>query len=235
MIGYVPGRGPFHRAHPQTAFTVAALLGAFGFVLPRPWGPVAMAATAVTLVLIERIPAALRAATLLAAPFWLFLGIVHGIVRNDPATAVAIASRLTTIVFAFGLAIASVHPSRLVEAMVAKGVPFTVTFLVSATLQAVPRFASRVRTILDAQRCRGLRIRGSVFNRARALGYLALPLVLGSLSELDERTVALDTRGARAGITRTPLRPPTDTWIDRVVRLGGVATLAVLIVLRFAP
>jgi len=235
VIGYVPGHGPFHRAHPQTAFTVAALLGASSFVLPRPWGPVAAAATAVALVLIERIPSALRAATVLAAPFWLFLGIVHGIVRDDPATAVAIASRLTAIIFAFTVAIASVEPSRLVEAMVAKGVPFTATFLVSSTVQAVPRFTNRVRTILDAQRCRGLRVRGGVFQRARALVYLALPLVLGSLAELDERTVALDTRGARAGIHRTSLRPPSDTWIDRAVRWGGVVALAVLIVIRFVP
>jgi energy-coupling factor transport system permease protein len=92
---------------------------------------------------------------------------------------------------------------------------------------APPRAGSRhSRGILEAQRARGLRWRGSPLRRGRALVPLVLPLVLGAVAEVDDRAVALETRAVEVRGVRTPLAPPPDRMIDRLVRAG--AALAVL-------
>jgi len=57
-----------------------------------------------------------------------------------------------------------------------------------------------------------------VANRLRALRALALPLVLSALHEVDERTLALETRGLGMGVRRTPLAAPLDRTAERVAR-----------------
>jgi energy-coupling factor transport system permease protein len=52
-----------------------------------------------------------------------------------------------------------------------------------------------VTRILEAQRSRGLRVRGRALGRARALVPVTLPLILQTLGEVDARAMALDTRG----------------------------------------
>jgi energy-coupling factor transporter transmembrane protein EcfT len=233
LIHFTPGDGPLHRAHPFTPFAVAGTLTGLSFLLPMP-APLVMLGVSIALVLNERVWTATRTAIVLALPFWMFLGLIHGAIRGDPVRAVVIGSRLTTVLVGFAGAIASVEPARLVEAMVAARWPFAMTFLTIATLQAAPRIVDRTRAIQDAQRCRGLRVTGSIARRLGALRFLSLPLILGSLAELDDRTVALETRGVRAGVRRTSLDPPRDAVVDRGIRWGGLAVVVAAAVWRIA-
>jgi energy-coupling factor transporter transmembrane protein EcfT len=49
------------------------------------------------------------------------------------------------------------------------------------------------------------------------------------LHEVDERALALETRGLSAGARRTPLAPPPDSTAERVVRWALVAACIVAI------
>jgi energy-coupling factor transporter transmembrane protein EcfT len=91
---------------------------------------------------------------------------------------------------------------------------------------------ARAASILEAQRSRGLRLRGSPLNRVRALGPIMFPLLLGVLAEVDERGFALETRCASGVKRRTALAPPSDTLADGLVRWGGAAAAAAAIVWR---
>jgi len=155
----------------------------------------------------------LRTAVLTAAPFWLFLLLLH-----DVPTTIAIGLRITTMVASFVWLVAALQPARLVEAMVAAGWSASVAYLLAATLSAVPVLKARARRIVDAQRCRGLSPRGGIAARLRALRALALPLVLSALHEVDERALALETRGLVPGIRRTPLAPPPDPAVEQAAR-----------------
>ncbi len=232
MIGYTPGPGPLRRAHPFTPLTIAGASAVLVFALPAPWGPLAVLLAVISTALFERVPGALRSAATVALPFWIFLTLIHSVIRADPEAALVFAARITSIIVAFVLAIATVHPGRLVEALIARGVPFAPTFLFASTLQIVPRLRERARTILDAQRCRGLRLRGSLAGRAKAIVPLAVPLVLSSLAEVDERAVALEARGAGAAKRRTPLEPPRDSVLDRSVRYFLTVLVLVALMVR---
>jgi energy-coupling factor transport system permease protein len=231
-VGYVAGRGPLHRSHPFTALTLAAAFAILAFALPAPWGPVALGILAIALALIEGVGGVLKPALLAVLPFWVFLFVIHAIIRGSPLTALGIASRITAIVVIFLTVIASVQPARLVDALVERGFPFSAAYLFAATLQAVPRLRQRAKDILDAQRCRGLAVSGSLWRRARAVVPLAVPLILSALAEVDERTLVLEARGAAYVSRRTPLHPPPDTRLQSLSRWGMLAIAVGAILLR---
>jgi len=215
--------------HPFTLIVLAGALPALAWILPAPAGGLGAAAVALALAAAAGPRRVLAPALVTAAPFWLFLLLLH-----DARTTVAIGLRITTMVTSFVWLVAVLPPPRLVEAMVAAGRSATAAYLFAATLSAVPVLKERARRIVDAQRCRGLSPRGGVANRVRALRALALPLILSALHEVDERALALETRGLAPGIRRTPLAPPADPAAERVLRWVLVASCAALLAWRLA-
>jgi energy-coupling factor transport system permease protein len=139
--------------------------------------------------------------------------------RAGLEAAVAQGARLGAVATASLALFACFDPSRFLDAVAARGWSFHAAYLLVATLQAAPRFRHRAAMILEAQRARGL----------RGLAPLTTPLVLGMLSEVDDRAMALETRGLDARVARTPLDPPPDRVPDRLIRLGlPVLVLAAL-------
>ncbi len=249
MIGFRPGRSVLHRAHPYTPLAVAAGLLLLAFAVRSPaavWvvvlGAAAFAAAGGVL------GAVLRPAALLALPTWALLTVLHGLLGGAPHVALGpvafsapgveralvFGGRLAAILLAFLTALTTVAPPRLVEAMTARGVPFGRIYLLVSTLTVVPRLRSRLRQIVDAQQCRGLRIGGSPLARARALGPLVVPLVLSALAEVDEQALALDVRGGTATGRRTALDPPPDGALDRAVRWAVLAVVLAAYAWQFA-
>lgn len=231
-VGYQPGSGPLRQSHPFTPLTLAVTAAVLAFALPAPAGPLALGGAAVLLALVERVAADVtRAAVLTALPFWVFLFLLHVVIGDAPQVALITGARIFAVVAVFLLALATVHPGRLLDGLVDRGVPFAAAYLLTATLQVVPRLRARAGQILDAQRCRGLRVRGGPHHRIRAVVPLAIPLVLSVLAEVDDRTIALESRGMGASKRRTPLDPPADSRLQRAVRWGllGVAIGAILV------
>jgi energy-coupling factor transport system permease protein len=214
--------------HPFTLLAVAIALPALAWILPAPWGGLGSVAVAFGLALTAGVPV-IRTVIFTAAPFWLFLFLLHG-----AAGMVATGLRLTTMIASFLWLGAVLPPPRLVEAMVAAAWPVTAAFLFSATLSAVPMLRERAVRIADAQRCRGLRTRGGPLVRLAALRAIALPLVLSALHEVDERALALETRGLAHGVRRTPLSPPPDHPVERIARWGLLAICVAALVWRLA-
>jgi len=217
------------RLHPFTLLAVAAALPALAWILPAPAGGAGAAVVALGLAGSAGARRGLWPALLTAAPFWVFLLILH-----DIAATVAIGLRLTTMAASFVWVAAVLPPPRLVEAMVAAGWSASVAYLFAATLSAVPLFKARAQRLIDAQRCRGLSPRGGLATRLRALRALALPLILSALHEVDERALALETRGLAPGIRRTPLAPPPDRIAERVARWGLALGCAAALAWRIA-
>jgi energy-coupling factor transport system permease protein len=208
------------RLHPFTLLAIAGALPALAWILPAPRGGAWTAGVALALTLTPGLRpglGVLRTALLTAAPFWVFLLLLH-----DVPTTIAIGLRITTMVASFVWLAATLEPARLVEALVATRWSASLAYVFASTLTAVPLLVQRARRIADAQRCRGLSPRGGVRARLRALRALALPLVLSALHEVDERALALETRGLVPGVRRTPIDPPSDSGLERVARWGLV-------------
>jgi len=216
--------------HPYTQLALAALLPALAWLVPGAAAPAITLGAAVSLVLATpRPPRRLAAVAAVAAPFWLFLLLLH-----PPARAALLGLRLTTLLCAAAWLGAVLAPGRLVEALVARGWSARVAYLVGGTLAAVPLVRAHARRVGEAQRCRGLAARGGLAARLRAVHALVLPLVLSVLHQLDERVLALETRGLGAAVHRTPLDPPTDSGAQGLVRWGAAAACVAALVARVA-
>jgi energy-coupling factor transporter transmembrane protein EcfT len=230
--------------HPFTLLAIATALPALAWILPAPWGGAATAVVALVLTLTAGAgltPGAspgppglvvLRTALITAAPFWLFLFLLHDV----PAT-IAIGLRLTTMVASVVWLAAVLPPGRLVEAMAAAGGGgggVTGAYLFAAALSAVSVLRARAQRIVEAQRCRGLSPRGGLSHRLRALRALAVPLVLSVVHEVDERALALETRGFVPGVRRTPLAPRRDRAVERAGRWLLLVACAAALAWRIA-
>lgn len=249
MIGYVPGDSALHRAHPYTPLALAAAVMLLTFAFTGVAAIWLMVAAALALALVAGVlPAIATPALVLALPTWVVLLVLHGVLGDEPRVALVgglslsepgivralvLGGRIGAIVVASLVALATVSPARLVEAMTDRGVPFGRIFLLVSTLTFLPRTRLRARQILDAQQARGLRLGGSPLARLRALGPLVLPLVLGALAEVDEQVMALESRGASSAGRRTALDPPPDSTPQRLVRWGLLVVVIAAWALRF--
>jgi len=237
----VKGRpGIAGQAHPFTLFSVVAGVAALAFLLPAPTGPVLLYVTVVALAILTGAGASVARAALICLPLWVLLILLLAVggdgarsaigpvtvSRTGLEAALAQGARLGAVATASFVLFASFDPSRFLDAVAARGWSFHAAYLVVATLQAAPRFRQRAAAILEAQRARGLRFGGGPARRVRALLPLTAPLVLGMLSETDDRAMALETRGLDARASRTPLDPPMDRAADRVVRWSVAACVA---------
>ena len=243
----LPARSVVARAHPFTPFAVTAAIACLAFLLPAPTGPVALYLLVIALAVSGGVGRAVRAAALICLPFWFFLFVLHGLMgggdqlalgpvglsRTGIPVAIAQAARLGAVITATLALVETFDPSRFLDAVGARRWPFAPAYLLVATLQAVPRLQRRVGLILEAQRTRGLVYRGSPLRRVRALVPLALPLILGALTEVDERAMALEIRGLRPGLRRTPLDPPRDSAVDRAIRWLMAALIVAAAIWRF--
>jgi energy-coupling factor transport system permease protein len=243
---YRPGASWLHRRSPITKLLGLAWVILAAFILPAAALPVLAAACLLvaganglggSVVRALRIPALLIASIVVVNALF-YPGAEDVLVRLGPLaiTREGLTFGLVTagrVLVAFVASIAFLQatlPDDLLEALVARGASHRLAWVVLSAVQMVPRLQASAAGILEAQQARGLATSGSIASRARALVPLVGPVVLGSLIDVRERTLALEARGFGAGERRTAYRvvddPPVDRWLRLLAMLGIVAVLA---------
>ena len=120
--------------------------------------------------------------------------------------------RLFAISTSIGLFGMTTDPRAFVLDLERRGLSPRFAFVALATLEAVPAMVERAQVIASAQRARGLDTEGSVTARLRGVLPLAGPVVLSSLTEVEERSLALEVRAfGRPGRRRLLWRLPDST------------------------
>jgi energy-coupling factor transport system permease protein len=132
--------------------------------------------------------------------------------------AVAALLRLLAITLPLTLLFATTRPADLLADLEARGLGRRAVFVLGAALATVPRLQARAVDVIEAQRARGLDTEGSWRRRLRGVVPLVSPLVIGALTEVEERTLALEVRAFGAPGRRTVLRRPPDSGRQRVAR-----------------
>lgn len=148
------------------------------------------------------------------------------------AFAVETLARLGAISGAITLFYLTTTPSELVLDLERRGVSPRVAFVALASVQTVPALVERAATITAAQRARGLDTEGSLWRRLRGVLPLAGPVLLGSITEVEERTMALEARGFTRPGRRTLLWWPADSGRQRLARWLFVVAVPLLVLAR---
>ena len=102
--------------------------------------------------------------------------------------------RLFAISTSIGLFGLTTEPRSFVLDLERRGLSPRFAFVALATLEAVPAMVERASIIASAQRARGLDTEGSIRARLRGLLPLVTPVILSSLTEVEERSLALEVR-----------------------------------------
>ncbi len=213
----------------------------------REWsGPLAILALVVATASIARLGRPLLKFALATIPLvasillvntFLFPGATDVLVRIGPfaatGTGLIAAFQATLRVVAFALSVAvfslTTPTDDLLSDLERRGLGRRAIFIIGSAIGTIPRMVERAAEIIDAQRARGLDTEGSPSRRARGLVPLAGPMISGALSEVEERSMALEARGFSAPARRTTLRLLPDSPTQRAARWLIVLATIVLV------
>jgi energy-coupling factor transport system permease protein len=140
--------------------------------------------------------------------------------------------RLFAISLSIGLFVLTTAPRALVFDLERRGVSPRFAFVALATIEAVPTLIERAGIIGESQRARGLDTEGSVRARLRGILPLVGPVILSSLTDVEERSLALESRAFSRPGKRHLLWAMGDTAWERMVRWLLLLALVAAIVAR---
>jgi energy-coupling factor transport system permease protein len=141
-------------------------------------------------------------------------------------------ARILTLSGAITLFYLTTPPRELVLDLERRGVSPRVAFVTLASVQTLPAMVERAASITAAQRARGLDTEGSLGRRLRGVVPLVGPVLLGSISEVEERSMALEARGFTRAGRRTLLWWPPDSDRERLGRWLLLLSVPLLIAAR---
>jgi energy-coupling factor transport system permease protein len=143
-------------------------------------------------------------------------------------------ARLFAASMALGLFGLTTDPRALIADLERRGLPARLAYAAAATLQLVPLLVERAAVIRDAQRARGLDTEGGL--RARVSGVLPLagPLVLSVVTDVEQRSLALEVRGFGRPGRRQLLWVVGDSEAQRLVRWACLFAAAAFLAGRAA-
>lgn len=186
-----------HPAYVGLAFCFPLLFGALARVTDRIWQ--------------LRIPLLISALlSALTWPFYLKSGTVlfsiGGFEMTNEAVlyGVAMGLRWAGAIIVGIVFLSTTRPDDLYAALVLMRLPYAIAFVISLTFRLVPTFIGVGIGIREAQVSRGLDTKaGNVFNRARKLMSLAVPLFMHAVRQTNMTTVALESRAFGSRTSRT--------------------------------
>jgi energy-coupling factor transport system permease protein len=246
-----PGPSAYHRLNPLTKATLATVTAIAAVVLGGLIGPALLVAAAVIVPAISArvLRRLVRTSLLLSLPIALsaflvnlffFPGGEQVLFRIGPITATGeglgfaleILARIMAISGAVTLFYLTTRPADLVVDLERRGVSPRVAFVANASVQTVPAMVERASQITAAQRARGLDTEGRIWRRVRGILPIVGPVILGSIAEVEERTMALEARGFTRPGRRTLLWSPPDRVAEAFLRWVLLVALVALIVVR---
>jgi energy-coupling factor transport system permease protein len=203
---------PYHRLNPLTKAVIATVstLGAFvlgGYVAPLAILAILVLPGAVAAGVAVRL---LRVALLVSLPISVSVALVSVFTRAGTTVlftigpfdatlegvdfAAQVIVRLVVLAMALGLFGLTTEPRAFVVDLERRGLSPRVAFAAAATLETIPLMIERAIAIQGAQRARGLDTEGSLATRIRGVMPLVGPVILSSLTEVEERSLALEVR-----------------------------------------
>lgn len=222
MTLYVEKNSPIHRMDPLTKLLYVFVAVSTSYIMPNHLFVVSIFTATLLLLLIGKVFKYILPVIALSFLLIASIIIVQGFFHPDRATvlfeigtipiykegfsiALLVTLRVVTMISAFGVLILTTKPDDLVEALVERGLSPRFAYVLLSVLQIIPQMITLTGRITDAQRARGLETEGGLWMRFKSFIPLLGPVVLNSLNETRERSIALEIRGFNSKGPRTYL------------------------------
>jgi len=145
----------------------------------------------------------------------------------DLEVALLLSLRLVNLLTASFVLFHAIQPDELGGALGKMGVPHEFGFILTTAMRYVPLLGLKARSIMDAQRSRGIDLRPRLRN-AKNFVALLLPLLAQSFTLAEDLAIAMESRGfGRKGrSSRWEFRVAMWEYLLMMVALGSVVALA---------
>ena len=170
------------------------------------------------------------------AQFWIF----H-VTREGVITAIAMMLRISLLIMGTFLLTYTTSPISLTDGLESLLSPLKklrlpiheLAMMMSIALRFIPTLIEETDKIMSAQKARGADFEsGNIFQRAKALVPILVPLFISAFRRADELATAMECRCYHGGEGRTKLHVLKYQRRDYVALAGGVVILALVVVLR---
>jgi len=123
---------------------------------------------------------------------------VIALISFTTQTAIILSLRLLNLLTVSFVFFQSIKPEELGNSIRKMGVPYEFSFILTTSLRYVPLISGKLRSIMDAQRSRGIDLRPRLRNIPR-LTALLMPLLVQAFVLAEQLAMAMESRGfARA-------------------------------------
>jgi energy-coupling factor transport system permease protein len=139
--------------------------------------------------------------------------------------ALLLSVRLLTMISLLPIVTMTTPIHRLVLGLVRLGLPYTLAYTATTTLNLIPILQEEARNVVDAQKLRALRAfeRGNLLDKLGAYPPLVVPLVVGAMRRAQLMSIAMDARGFGAYPKRTyvySIAMSREDWLALILGLG---------------
>ncbi len=153
--------------------------------------------------------------------------------------AVRLALRLILLVFGTSMLTLTTSPLSLTDALERLLKPLSIirfpahelAMMMTIALRFIPTLLEEADKIMKAQKARGADFEtGNIFQKAKALVPLLVPLFVNAFRRADELAMAMESRCYHGGKGRTRMRILTLSWVDAAAVAINLGLLALLII-----
>ena len=110
------------------------------------------------------------------------------------------------------------------------GMNYKAAFVFLSTFQMIEVLSKNSKTIMNAQRARGIETEGNVLVRSKAFFPSIVPLVVGSIMNTEERVLTLECRGFNTQCPKTHLFVLRKSGNEsKAVAIAAIITIVILI------
>lgn len=119
----------------------------------------------------------------------------------------------------------------LMLALELKGVSPHATYVLLASFQAIIDLGKNARTVMEAQKSRGIETEGNVLSRLKAFFPILAPVFLAAMTSTEERAIALDARAfnSRGAHSHLVSLRPTPKWEIAIVFISIAAVVVAVV------
>lgn len=139
---------------------------------------------------------------------------------------VVIALRFLSVVLVSALFIVTTDPVDLVYSLMRAGVPYRYGFMVILVMRLSTIFELELKTVVNAQKMRGLRVdQSGVKGWLRCLRCTVMPMLVCALSRVDSLVVSMEGRAFGYRKTRTFVTADRYGLLDKLLIVGSSSLL----------
>ncbi|MBQ6388515.1 MAG: energy-coupling factor transporter transmembrane protein EcfT [Mogibacterium sp.] len=257
---YYPGSSPVHRLDARTKIIATLLYIIELFIVNNFWGFLIAGAALFTVIAISRVPVkfifrGLTAVFLIIAfTFVINLFMVDGrilwqwkifkITYEGLMRALFMAVRLVLLIIGSSMMTLTTKPIELTDGLEKLLKPFSliglpsheIALMMTIALRFIPTLMEETDKIIKAQQARGADFEsGNIFQRAKSLIPILIPLFISSFRIAQDLALAMEARCYHGGAGRTRMNEIHFARGDAAAAILMIVFLAVIIASRFLP